>query len=304
MNIQEINSSYIYPEIDYENIVKKITEETDIVIPPDKKIINICLSGGGITSVYATGIISILYNLIKQKKISVNHIYTVSGGSFLGIFLLLMMNNECIEEKYKINLSKIIYLLNNTIRINYNKNPYLANNWIDALQQYIPPDFYKLCNNKLFISIHILDKCSFHKKIISIYYSNEHLINTILCSSSIPYISIPNCCSIYTDPLTNKKYYAVDGVYTPIIDDMNYTLYINIMNYSYPLINRMRVNDKIYDTLMLEGMYYFINFYKNNKPTNHIYYCKREFLTNYLVIYLFYIIFIQMQITILRFIGV
>ena len=70
----EVNSSYIYPEIDYENIVKKITEETDIVIPPDKKKINICLSGGGITSIYASGIMNILYNLIQQKKICINQI--------------------------------------------------------------------------------------------------------------------------------------------------------------------------------------------------------------------------------------
>lgn len=297
----ELNSSYIYPEIDYENIIKKIMEETDIIIPLDKKKINICLSGGGITSIYASGILTILYNLIQQNKISINHIYTVSGGSFLGLYFLLLINNECIEEKYKLNLSKLIYLINNTLRAQYNKEPYLALNLLETLQEYIPLNFYKTCNDKLFTSIHILDGFSIQKKMISTYYSNEHLINTIVCSSSIPYISIPTCFSIYTDPLTNKKYYALDGIYTPIIDDTNYTLYINIMNYSYPLINRMRIKDKIYDTLMLEGVYDFINFYKNNKSTNHIYYCKSTFITNYLIIYLLYIMLVQLQIIVLIF---
>ena len=258
----EVNSSYIYPEIDYENIVKKITEDTDIIIPIDKKKINLCLSGGGITSIYFSGIMNILYNLIQQQKICINHIYSVSGGACLGLYLLLIINRECIEEKYKLTLNKLIYLINNTMRIKYNIEPYVAKNLLETLQKYIPPDFYKVCNNKLFISIHILDGYIIHKKVVSMYYSNEHLLNTVFCSSSIPYISIPNCFSIYTDPPTNKKYYAFDGIYSPIIDDTNYTLYINIMNYSYPIRNRMRITDKIYDTLMLEGVYDFINFYK------------------------------------------
>jgi hypothetical protein len=255
-----------FPAINFEEYTLTLAKDIHID-EPENKHVNICISGGGLAAVYSCGVLAVISELVKQGKLQIHHIYSTSAGALAGLFFIFNLHNDLFEEEQKITISKFIHIMNTELKCIYKEQKYIINTWINLIEKYIPKDFYKLCDDRLFITIHVIQNCGIVQKNISKYESNEHLINIIKCSGTIPYITVPNLYTLY-----KNKQCAVDGIF-PVIVDMKYkTIYINVLRHPYPIVNRMYLLDKIYEPLMIEGLYDIHNFYKNNKSCSCLYY--------------------------------
>ena len=79
------NNYKIIPKLDFEPYIHQLTK--DITIDQlENQHINLCISGGGMGSMYSSGICGFILQLIQQKKIRVNHIYGASAGAIVGFF--------------------------------------------------------------------------------------------------------------------------------------------------------------------------------------------------------------------------
>jgi hypothetical protein len=247
-----------------EHYINLLTKDENIHVPESKKNINVCISGGGMAGIYFAGCASFLTYMTVNKNLKIHKIYGTSAGSIAGLLLILCLysikNEKYHNTKYEMNCSKIIYLVNNRLREKYINNQYITDIWIEFLEEIIPPDLYIICCNKLFITINIFDGFIIRKKVISKYKNNKHLLNTIKCSATIPYLTTNNI-SKYNNYFTETDYYAFDGIF-PIIDDLTFpTLYINLLAINYSLFNRISVVDKCYESLVYDGLHDIYNMY-------------------------------------------
>jgi len=247
-----------------EHYINLLTKDENIHVPESTKNINVCISGGGMAGIYFAGCASFLTYMTVNKNLKIHKIYGTSAGSIAGLLLILCLhsikNEKYHNTKYEMNCSKIIYLVNNRLREKYINNQYITDIWIEFLEEIIPPDLYIICCNKLFITINIFDGFIIRKKVISKYKNNKHLLNTIKCSATIPYLTTNNI-SKYNNYFTETEYYAFDGIF-PIIDDLTFpTLYINLLAINYSLFNRISVVDKCYESLVYDGLHDIYNMY-------------------------------------------
>ena len=270
-NNQNSINQKLFPKLDFEPFIQQLTK--DITIKEvENQHINLCLSGGGMGSMYSSGICGFLLQLIQEKRIKINHVYGTSAGAIAGFFFILGMNTHLLEEKYRINIGDFIYLVNNDLRkLNVKNHNYIIKSWIELIEEIIPPNFYKFCNDKLFITIHIINYFSIIQHNISKYESNEDLINTIKCSGSIPYVTIPCFFTVY-----KNKYYAIDGLFPCIEDDTYKTLYVNAIRYEYPLLHRIYIKEKFYERIMIESLYDIYHFYKYGETNKSLYYYNKK----------------------------
>ena len=251
-----------------EEYVDLLTKDENIHVPKSKENINVCISGGGMANMYVVGCGSFLTYMTVNKNLKIHNIYGTSAGSVAGLLLLLALhslkNEKYNNTKYEMNGSKFIYLINNKLYEKYMNNPYIADILIEFLEEIIPPDFYIVCCNKLFITINVIDNFSIHKKVISKYKSNKHLLNTIHCSASIPFITTKKIISKYFDPFTQTKYWAFDGIY-PSIENLSYpTLYFDTFAVNYSYLNCMKIVDKCYQSLVFDGLYDIYHTYRKD----------------------------------------
>jgi hypothetical protein len=257
-----------YPILYIEEYIDSLTKDEKIHVPECKQNINVCISGGGMAAMYFAGCGSFLTYMTKNNNLKIHNIYGTSSGSIAGLILLLcihsLKNEKYNNTKYEMNCSKFIYLVNNILREKYINDQHVIDNWKEVLEEIIPQDFYILCCDKLFITINVFDGFSIRKKVISKYKNNKHLINTICCSGTIPYITIKQNISKYYDYFTHNEYYAFDGIY-PVIEHSTYpTLYINLMHINYSFTNRMSIVDKCYESLVFEGLYDIYHSYRKD----------------------------------------
>lgn len=280
-----------YPQLSLEEYTNLFIDDNDIQL--DKQSINLWISGGGLADLYGLGVLFVIYNMIKKKVIDINHIYTASGGTIISFYIILLINKDKFDDKYKKNIDDIFYIVNNNLRKKYIKNSYIVDNLIEVLEELMPPNFYLLCDNKLFITIHTIHNGFIQHKNIHKYFSNEHLINTIKCSCAIPYFSVNSFFNIYKDPNTNKTFYSFDGIYPEIIDNNNKILCIDVLFHKYPIISRFRMNEKFYEFLTLEGIYDTIQLFKFSNECQYVYFYKKQIWIQY-ILYTFYIISVFM----------
>jgi hypothetical protein len=265
-----------YPQIQFDSYIEALATKPYVCVPKDKTEINVCISGGGMASMYSSGLLTFLYYLEKHDKITVKHVYGTSAGAISGFFYLLLVYNQTIGYT-ELNVSRFISDINNNVKDKYAKHPYVIDNWMEYIQENIPVDFYKYCSNKLFITFHVIEYgCLFIQKTVSVYTSNEHLINIIRCSGTIPYITIPNIAT----RLYNTTQYAYDGIYPQVVDNSRWTLYVNMLYHNYSLTKRISICDKSYEPLFIEGVYDIYHFYSGMKADKEnkgvIYYYKKQ----------------------------
>ena len=280
-----------YPKLNLEEYTNLFLDNN--VIELQNQTINLWISGGGLADLYAFGVLFVIHNLLKKNKLNIRQIYTTSGGSIVSFLIILVMNKDIFEDKYKKNIDDIFSIVNNNLRKKYINNCYVVDNLIEIIEEIIPPDLYLLCNNKLFITIHTFSNGFFQHKNIDKYFSNEHLINTIRCSCAIPYISVNTLFNIYKDPNTNKTFYSFDGIYPEIIDTNHKILCINVLFHKYPIFSRFRIYDKFYEFLPLEGIYDTIQLLKFSKECQYVYFYKKQTWIQY-ILYTFFTISVFM----------
>lgn len=219
--------------------------------------IDINFSSGGNAGFYGVGLISVLNYLKKKEKITINRISGVSIGSWIGLFFL---------SELPINVIIKIY---NYFLKTFTSNPepllnYMYDIWKLYLEKNLPKDFYKKCNNKLFICYTELNSNGFNMKIKSNYNSNNDIFLHCVASSAIPFMTIDGSCI----NINNNK--CIDGAFiqqiykfpdsiNEINVDFNYIDY-NSKLYLMPLDNNI-------NELIIKGTVDSINYFrgKNSK---------------------------------------
>ena len=265
-----------YPQIHFDTFIEDLAKGEEINVPEDKREINVCVSGGGMACMYSSGLLAFLYYLEKHNKVKIKHLYGASAGAISCFFYLLFVYKQNIGLN-DFNVSKFISDINNILKSKYAKHPYVIDNWMEYIEENISDGFYEYCSNKLFVTIHVIENGFwFVQKTVSVFTSNEHLINILRCSGTIPYVTVPTGST----ELYNTEQYAYDGIYPQVVDNTRWTLYVNVIKHNYPLLKRMTICDKSYEPLLIEGVYDIYHFYSGLKPDTEnkgvIYYYKNK----------------------------
>ena len=245
--------------------------------------INVVASGGGVAGIYTSGFYGYLYELIKNNKIKLDKIYGTSSGaissSFFLITLYLLEYPEYFNKYPTINNEAIDYIYRASNA--HKKGIKLVAEYEKILYEIFPPDFYKFCTDKLFITVTLCKYLNIERKIIHKYYSNAHLINTIMCSCSVSYLTIPSLFRQYHCLDTNIVYNGFDGISVMIPKNANKNLlFINLNRLDYNWIYRFFPIDNNFEHLYLKGFIDTYRFFNHNVPCKTIYF-KQNYKRNY-----------------------
>jgi hypothetical protein len=231
--------------------------------------INIAFSGGGMASFYQNGVCKHVTELYRNKQIDIMNIYGSSGGAFAGTFLVYAMYNP------EVNWESFMNIVYSQFKIKYTSIfSRILPIWIDIYDLILPNDIHTLCTNRLHIAIMVKEKYGFTQKVISQYNSKRELLEIMNISASLPIFTSNSAFKLYECPESIICYPAIDGVFTPVINNTEYeTLYVNILKHKYPLFKRIFYYKNDYDNMIREGY----------RDSNNLFYRKKE--TKILYIY-------------------
>lgn len=173
--------------------------------------------------------------MVINKKIKINQIYGISVGAIIGVLMLQTINSHD-----SISFDDILDYSNNELKLMYKNNIKIAECYKILLNKILSDDIYEFCTNKLIVNFNVLTKYGFQQKVISKYISKQHVINCVIASASIPYLSINTFYTKYVCPSESITYMAFDGCI--FNDDMltnTYpSIYIDLLPYNYNIIKR------------------------------------------------------------------
>jgi hypothetical protein len=238
-----------------------------------RRKINVALSGGGMAGCYQSGVIAYLLYLHHKKRLDIGQVYGTSAGAVAGVVLLYATKNHFFT------IDDFMNMVHTQLLKEYEKErKYIANAWYNILEKILPDDIHLICTNKLHIGIMVQENIGFVQKTISEYDSKHHLLDTIFTSMSLPYLTIPTGYKEYLCPFTKKTYTAIDGIFTPEIQDTNCeTLYINVFKHNYPLMKRLYPCESSYDFLVKEGIDNIHDFFHKKKQIPTLYFYKKKY---------------------------
>jgi hypothetical protein len=207
ININQSQSQLTKNYID--SIAKSLVKENE-----EPKEIDLVFSSGGFNAPIGMGVGMYLKKMEEYKHIKVQRVSGSSIGAFLSLWYIMGEVNcyiDFIESEF----------INTINHFKKNKN---LNMYKSFIRKYV----YKIFNSddmtpiqkKLFITYY--DTKKYKKRIISKYKNREHLINCIIQSGYIPYI---------TDGNNKYKNRYIDGVNPYIFQKNNKrdTLFVNMM---------------------------------------------------------------------------
>lgn len=255
----------LYRDISSHNSYDIYSNKLDILVEKEKNIIeknqlvnrniDLVISAGGNVGFYMLG----ATNILKKINVHVQRISGVSMGALIGYFYLMFDNNEIALDIY------------HKIFEHYKNNPddrrgaiyYMYNYWCNYIRDVIDKEFYKKCNDKLFIGYSEINKNGLFFRVKSNYTSNDDIMLTCLASGSIPFMSIDGLCLLH-----NGKTF-LDGALLKskfmFEDNKNDQMVMNLYNvdYDYEKI-LLPVDENIVD-FMYKGAEDMIKFLHGNK---------------------------------------
>lgn len=182
-------------QVDYNKIIKDAVQKIDIKTN-FPKYTNILLSGGGLSSFYHISILNYLDELIKENKIKtkINKIYGVSGGALMGALYLSGVDINIFSKEYnEIKATKQGIVLTDVAR--------------EMMMKHIPDDSHIKCSGRLTIFVYEIESYKSHvRRIINTYDSKDELINIVLASCTISFLTHNK----YTFDYKGKSYF--DGI--------------------------------------------------------------------------------------------
>lgn len=210
------------------------------------KNLNMVLDGGCFNGGYLYGALLYIKNLERKNLIKINKISGTSVGALIAT-LYIIDNLELSESIYEIIREKFKTKGSLTCILKIIKK---------IQKKYIEEDFYKKCNNKLYITyFNIQTKKQIIKKT---YKNNDDLFQTLIKSSYIPFLNGKNI-------LYKNKYF--DGI-TPFLfkpQKHTKTLYLNLSNYQKEIFTTS--NQKNIYSRMINGIIETHSFFINGKKT-------------------------------------
>lgn len=245
--------------IQLEDYISYLVNHTETLPTP----VHLSLSAGGMAAVYMSGIVGYLTELIRKDKLVLGNIYTASAGAITALFVIQSLHYQDHPEHH-MSLDTILHYVNEDVRDANAKGLGITEGYLAVLRATAPPDLYLLCNNRVYISFHVLTLFGGIKRMtISQFASNEHLFACATASATVPYVSINAFFTTYICPFCDLKYFAMDGLYTDIVDDSYPTICVDLGQLDFPVLQRMFLTDKHCEVWALRGIYdlnYLLNY--------------------------------------------
>lgn len=219
---------------------------------PDKYFgnIDLVLDGGAFSGSYILGTLHYIKTLENQNRIKINRMSGCSIGSILCILYKLNELDYCSEVYSKIR----DYFKNNG-------NLFIIAEIMKELLKKMPKNFYKSCNNKIYLSYYDIENNSYIVK--KKFKNNRDIAETIIRSSYIPLICGKSI-------LHKDKY--LDGL-KPYVFKGNKTLFINLcMDYKC-ISGMLNIKNEINNMeRILSGVLDIHKLFITNIPTNMCYF--------------------------------
>ena len=212
--------------------------------------VNLVLDGGAFSGSYILGSLYYIRELEKKNRIKINQLSGCSIGSILCV-LYVLDDLDYITEMY------------GTVRDAFKQygNLFIIQSCIDNLKSRLPENFYKKCNEKIYLSYYDIDE---YKHVVkSNYDSNDDLLETLLKSSYIPYV-----CG--ETKLYKNRF--LDGL-KPHIFNTGKTLFVNLcMDYKC-ISGMLHVKNEVNNMeRILNGILDVHSFFLQQTPTTMCYY--------------------------------
>jgi predicted acylesterase/phospholipase RssA len=220
----------------------------------DEIPINLVITGGGYRAYYLS---LVQYYILNYTNLKVNKCSGASIGAICGATILCKIDYNIINEAYEECREKKI-------------NPYAKDFMYKFLNEGLPDNAHEICNNRLFIAVHEVTLRGLKKHIISEFTSKEDLIQCLLASSSIPYITIPTLYYTYRDMK------CIDG-FIPYCFDEPY-IYVDLTKLPYSMKQTVYIGDLDVDKVMSDGITDFAQWYVHSKPSKVFRYVKPQAL--------------------------
>lgn len=167
--------------------------------------IDIVISGGGLKGYFMTGCSHILKRELQKQNVKIARIAGASAGAWCALFMLTNLDTENWIETY--------YLCKE--RPDMTMHEAYDDIW-PWLNSHLPENAWQLCSGRLFISVTEVTLFGLRNHMISEYTSNRDIFEACLASSTVPYLSLPQCFRLY------RGMYVLDGGVTnntPIFPD-------------------------------------------------------------------------------------
>jgi len=212
---------------------------------------DVILSGGGFKGYYHLGLCKILKHFEKNNKIKIRNIIGTSTGAISAIIYVCNIDyNKWIDSFYN-------------IKENIHKSD-LHQTVIEIMKNELPNNAYKLCNDKIKITVSKLTLFGFVEEIFDKFESNDHLLKVLSASIKIPFLTSN---SILGEKINNHYYY--DGFFTrisPIIYNNDLPqLLIKTYIANYPNSLSLKPIDSHIELLALRGLHESKKFFKDDK---------------------------------------
>lgn len=204
-------------------------------------IIDLVLDGGAFNGSYLVGALYFLKEMENRNYITIRRISGCSIGSFIA-FMYFINKLDMIETICELGMKE--YKENHSLSIVKNIKSHII--------PIIPEDICDKINNKLYISYYNIHKQE--KVIKSVYKSIDHLIDTIIKSSFVPFVIDGNMMykNKYIDGITPYMFKIEPGVHILHLDLLGIDKMYNMFNIK---------NEKTPTHRILSGLLDIHNFY-------------------------------------------
>jgi hypothetical protein len=168
--------------------------------PPIRDKPSVCFSGCGARYHFYGGVAEYLLDNFETDNID---ILCTSGGVYAATILAL--NRKMTDWNNKDWPICYNYWSKRSLYVFLDSHKFQRDLW----RGYLPPDAYKICSNRLFITVSRLGIYGFYEEVVSKYTSNEELIDAICGTIHI--------AGIYRALPVVRNKYAFDGCYTNLM---------------------------------------------------------------------------------------
>jgi len=237
----------------YTNRFEELVKNNQNIIDTNQSImdIDVIFGSGGQAGFFALGICDII---TKMKYCNIHRVSGVSIGAWMAFLYLSNIGTAVMIDLYL----QINQHYSSEEGTNMRLSDYYYEAWGSYLKHLLDVDFYKTCNNRLFIGYTELTSTGAKFNVKSNYSSNEDVFMTCIASSAIPFMTIDGLCVI----MDGKK--TLDGGLLHgkyFFDDIKRDqLYIKTSSIEYNPTHLLLPTDKNIDQLFYRGAEEMVGF--------------------------------------------
>jgi hypothetical protein len=181
--------------------------------------IDLVISGGGLKGYFANGVCHVLR---QSRRFNVRRVAGCSAGAWAGAFMCLNLNSREWADTYN-NTQLHMGLGKQLPDEDGNERPerHLMDAYRCFTDSVFPDDVHKVCTGRLHVSITVMDGLIPRNVLVSQFDSKQELIDCLVASGTIPYISIGTAYSKVVGKF-GPRTMCLDGgitVNTPVFTD-------------------------------------------------------------------------------------